>query len=350
VNSIHDSRGDSKRARESPPLSVVMPVHNVLPYLDKSIASILNQKLRDFEFVILDDASTDGSTARLRDWAQQDSRIRLYESRSQLGPSASSNFIVRKARAPILARMDADDVSHPERLIRQWEIIRSRPEVALLGTLYEGINGRGQQVRPSDRWRVARSTAFLPFVHGSIMFRREYFEEVGGYREECAGWEDYDLLLRMRERGLIMTLGNTLYSYRFHTGNVMGDAPLETAMQVTGLRLRCLAELRRKGEYNGLCYEAQRNGRHHPDTLAETLFLRGSIRLWAGHPPKVLGLLLSHKPSAMTRKLLRTWVWAIWAEVNPASLRFFLRSLIAVRDFLVSRRVKEGEVYEWRFK
>jgi glycosyltransferase involved in cell wall biosynthesis len=327
----------------------VMPVHNALPYLDKSISSILNQKLTGFEFVILDDASTDGSTARLRDWAQKDLRIRLYESRRKLGPSASSNFVVRKARAPILARMDADDVSHPERLIRQWEIIQSRPEVALLGTLYEGINDRGQQVRPADRWRVARSTAFLPFVHGSIMFRREYFEEVGGYREECAGWEDYDLFLRMRERGLIVILSNTLYSYRFHVGSVTGDAPLEKALEVTGLRLRRLAELRRRGDYSCLLSESERNG-HHPDIIAETLFLRGSIRLWAGHPPKILSLLLRNKPSAMTPKLLRTFVWAIWAEVNPRSLRFFLRSLIRGRDFLVGHRVKEGEVYEWRFK
>jgi GT2 family glycosyltransferase len=245
--------------------------------------------------------------------------------------------------------MDADDISHPERLSKQWEIIQSHPEVAVIGTLHQGIDNYGWRIRMSDLWRVARQTPFPPFAHGSIMFRRDCFEEVGGYREECAGWEDYDLFLRIRERGLIVILSDTLYSYRFHVGSVTGGTPLKKALQMTGLRQRCMAELRRKGDYTCLLSEAESNS-YHPDAIADTLFLRGSIRLWAGHPPKILGLLPCYKSSGMTLKLLRTWVWAIWAEISPRSLRFFLRSLIRARDFLASYFIKEGKVYEWRFK
>src|SRR6185436_7809543 len=95
--------------KANPQVSVVMPVHNALPFLDESIRSILAQTLADFEFVILDDASTDGSLEVLREWSRLDPRIQIHESKKQLGLSLSSNTVVSKARAPIVARMDADD-------------------------------------------------------------------------------------------------------------------------------------------------------------------------------------------------------------------------------------------------
>src|SRR4029079_16158405 len=106
-------------ARKTPPLSVVMPVHNAMPYLDIAIESILGQTFQEFEFVILDDASTDGSTQRLREWARRDPRIRLIEEKHNLGPALSSQRVAVAARAPVVARMDADDISYPHRLGRQ---------------------------------------------------------------------------------------------------------------------------------------------------------------------------------------------------------------------------------------
>ena len=92
----------------NPPISVVMPVYNALPFLDDSISSILDQTFRDFEFVIFDDASTDNSAARLREWAARDPRIRLHESTQQLGLSGSSNAVVAHARAAKLREIPAD--------------------------------------------------------------------------------------------------------------------------------------------------------------------------------------------------------------------------------------------------
>src|SRR5882672_10272667 len=116
----------------NPLISVVMPVYNALPFLDESITSILGQTLTEFEFVIYDDGSTDGSTEVLREWSRKESRIRLFESNTRLGLSGSSNAVVSKARAAIVARMDADDISHPDRLKRQWEIIDNHPEIAVV--------------------------------------------------------------------------------------------------------------------------------------------------------------------------------------------------------------------------
>jgi len=141
---------------DQPPLSVAMPVHNALPFLDASIGSILNQSFSDFEFVILNDASTDGSGAVLRKWEKRDSRIRVIESADKLGLAGSSNLIVSTSRARIIARMDADDISHPDRLRRQLDIMERDSDVVVVGTLCDGIDAAGQRTRPADRWRIVR--------------------------------------------------------------------------------------------------------------------------------------------------------------------------------------------------
>src|SRR5687768_13534651 len=131
---------------QATPLSVVMPVYNALPSLDDSINSILTQTFTDFEFVIFDDASTDGTVGRLRRWAARDQRIKLHENKMRLGLSGSSNAVVTQARAAIVARMDADDVAHPDRLKRQWQIIKHQADVAVVGTLCNGIDASGREV------------------------------------------------------------------------------------------------------------------------------------------------------------------------------------------------------------
>src|SRR6266576_3990845 len=121
-----------RRHMNSVCLSVVMPVHNGLPFLHESIRSILKQTFSDFEFVILDDGSTDGSEHILRDWEKRDSRIRVLQSERKLGLSASSNLVVRNSNSAVVARMDADDTCSPDRLKRQLEILETHPDVIVL--------------------------------------------------------------------------------------------------------------------------------------------------------------------------------------------------------------------------
>ena len=110
-----------------------MPVHNALPYLDAAVESILGQTFSNFEFVILDDASNDGSVERLRDWASRDERIRLIEESNNLGPAVSSQRVALAANAQIVARMDADDISLPHRLTDQLRVLNEDPEVGVVG-------------------------------------------------------------------------------------------------------------------------------------------------------------------------------------------------------------------------
>src|SRR5947207_2166748 len=130
---------------ESPLLSVVMPVHNAEPFLDQSIKSIVTQSFAEFEFIILDDGSCDNSPGLLSDWARRDPRIRVFRSERQLGLSGSSNVVVSKGSAPFVARMDADDVAHPDRLKRQMEVIQRHDDVVAVGTLCDGIDAQGRR-------------------------------------------------------------------------------------------------------------------------------------------------------------------------------------------------------------
>ena len=302
-----------------PLISVVMPVYNALPFLDQSINSILTQTFSNFEFVIFDDGSTDGSVERLRHWATRDDRIQLHESKTRLGLSGSSNAVVANARAPIVARMDADDVAHPDRLRRQWEIIENRPDVAVVGTLCIGIDARGREVRPRDRWRLVRRSVYIPFPHGSAMFRREVFEQVGGYDDTPHG-EDQILFSKMAAHGRVLTLPDVLYSYRYHTNN----ATLFNGIRAVG------------EDHSG-------NG----DSLA-AFYMLGAMRLWAGESPKLLEPMLEKKHFKWDVKSLMIFGSALWGHVSPLSLKVFLRGSIRLRDLLASTIVKDGKPYEWR--
>jgi len=306
----------------SPSLSVVMPVYNALPFLDASIISILNQSFSDFEFVILNDASTDGSDGLLREWEQRDRRIRVIESTQKLGLAGSSNLVVSTSRAKIVARMDADDVSHPDRLKRQLEILTSYPDVVAVGTLCDGIDAAGRRTRPRDRWRIVRRSMYIPFPHGSAMFRREAFDRAGGYREEFVSGEDQNFFLRMTELGRVVTLPDVLYHFRYHTDNttVLSSA---RAVQVNG------------------------NG-HSPDLTS--LYLLGSMRLWSGHAPRISPQIVARKVSGLNWQTIVAIASASLGTMSPAVLRLALRSAIRARDSVASLRVKDGRPYEWRLK
>jgi glycosyltransferase involved in cell wall biosynthesis len=330
-------------------ISVVMPVHNGLPYLHESIESILNQTLEEFEFVILNNGSTDETGAALRDWQRRDRRIRIFESPRNLGLAGSSNYVVESARAPLVARMDADDVAQPDRLQRQWEIFEERKSVQLVGTLWEGIDARGARVRPRDRWRLVRRSSFAPFTHGSIMFRRRAFDQIGGYREECIFWEDLDLYLRMAKTGRVVVIPDVLYQYRFHLKGSRLASRLDEVENAVALMYRCISEYRAGRDYNSFLLasgERQAQEKLHPAVFTSI----GSSRLWAGHPPAILNSLWQRGALALDRASALALVWALWGALSPSSLRLSIRSITRARDLLASRRLGNRRLHEWRFE
>ncbi|HEX7294154.1 MAG TPA: glycosyltransferase family 2 protein [Pyrinomonadaceae bacterium] len=308
---------------DSPQVSVVMPVHNALPFLEASIGSILNQSFQDFEFVILNDASTDGSEAILRKWEKLDPRIRVIESSQKLGLAGSSNRIVSASKAQIVARMDADDISHPDRLRRQLDILERHPDVVALGTLCDGIDASGKRTRPADRWRIVRRSRYIPFPHGSAMFRRKAFDAVGGYRKDFEPGEDQDLFFRMTSVGRVVTLPDVLYHFRYHTNNTTVLSGARGAIHSNG------------------------NG-HNSDLLS--LYMLGAMRLWSGQHPAISPQTVISRISHLNWQSLMTFTSASVGAVSPEVLRFTLRSIIRARNSLARVRVKDGRPYEWRLK
>jgi glycosyltransferase involved in cell wall biosynthesis len=315
-----------------------MPVHNAMPHLDAAVRSILDQSHGAFEFVIYDDASTDGSTERLREWASKDRRIRLFEGQRNLGPVGSSMLVVKHSRAPLVARMDADDISLPKRLQRQLQLLNEEPGAGLVGTLFEIIDGSGRTIRGPDYWRLARTSPFVPFAaHGSILFRRDVFERVGGYRHACEYWEDQDLVARMASVADAWVLPEALYQVRQWTRKTPATTDVQRVEKAVDTMYRSIARLQQNEWYDDLLMpdEESQSARVDPRVFVAA----GSRTLWAGGRPRVLGRLLGRGRLGLNSRSVTALVWAAWAMTSPSTLRAFLRSLLRAKN---RRAVKAG--------
>lgn len=326
-------------------LTVVMPVRNALLYLDLAISSILDQSHADFEFLIGDDGSTDGSRERLIIWAKKDERIRLvFAGPGGQGPAGSSNWVTRLAHSPIVARMDADDLCGPDRLQAQLAALEANPDAVLVGSLFNCIDAAGTIVRrPSSRYIRDVHPGRVPFPHGSIMFRRDAFERAGGYRARCDFWEDMDLCWRMADLGRLLVLPEAHYSYRFNRGHSRLTAQrrkVELALDLAG---RCVAARRRGEEHEPLLAETLPADRR----LAPSVFrAMADLRLQAGERPLILSRMLRHGALAWNRETLAATAWAIWAAVSPGTLRAAGRMVADSRER--RRGPVENRPYEWR--
>lgn len=232
-------------------VSVVMSVYNGERFLRQAIDSILNQTFPDFEFIIVDDGSTDGTAEILSSYAKAAPRLRVVTQQNR-GLIKSLNRAIGMARGEYIARMDADDVSMPERLVVQVRWLDMHPQIAVLGTRYDEIDENSRVVRRGNRYigsatveRALLQGNSSVFCHGSVMFRRMCFEHVGGYREQFRHTEDYDLWLRMAEHYELDNIGETLYQHRLRLDSVSFEYFLQQ-QRGADFALEC-ARLRRSG-------------------------------------------------------------------------------------------------------
>lgn len=209
----------SSDASAPPPVTVLMSVYNGIEYLDEAIESIVNQTFSEFEFLIIDDASTDGSRERLEDWADRDERIRLLFHEENHGLGYSLNEGVRKARGTWIARMDDDDISMPDRLERQMAYVSRCPKVDILGgwALECDADGEVQRTRefPTDHEDIVRLVWTCPIQHTTVLFKREAIQRAGSYNPNLRRRQDYDLWFRCVDAGLrFRNLAKPLIYYR----------------------------------------------------------------------------------------------------------------------------------------
>ena len=210
-------------APQSPPprLSVVMPVRNGGGYLDAALASIRRQTFADIEIVVVDDRSTDGTASLLARHAAEDGRVRVL-SATGAGIVDALNQGLAEARADLVGRMDADDVSEPDRLARQVAEMDARPDLVLLGTGAVVIDARDQvgkvlAVETDPARLVERLRLENPFLHPTVVMRRNAVAVAGGYRRQFALAEDYDLWTRLTRQGSVANLPDALHRLRRHS-------------------------------------------------------------------------------------------------------------------------------------
>jgi glycosyltransferase involved in cell wall biosynthesis len=207
-------------------VSILLPVYNGEKFLREAIESILSQTFTDFEFIIMDDGSTDGTSAILDHYERLDDRIHIHHHEHQ-GLIASLNRGCHIAQGKYLARMDADDVSLPERLAKQVEYLEAHPEVGVLGCGVQVIDGDRKKIRifqfPAEhgvlRFRLCFFNA-LTLAHPAVMMRRELLERVGGYNPDMVHSEDYELWSRLCGLTRMSNLRDTLFYLRKHESNL----------------------------------------------------------------------------------------------------------------------------------
>lgn len=194
-------------------LTVLMPVYNAEKYLAEAIESILSQTLENFEFIIIDDCSTDNSRQIVQ--AYSDERILFCQNETNLGISATLNKGIQLAKTELIARMDADDISYPDRLKEQYQYMIGHPDCALLSCWVRVISEDKQVIR-IDKFGTGYHYYNMPFIspmyHPSVVYRRSAVLQVGGYTQKYA--EDYALFWMLSRNHRIYNLEQILLDYR----------------------------------------------------------------------------------------------------------------------------------------
>jgi len=211
---------------KKPKISVVMPVYNGEKYLHSAMKCIIDQTFTDFEFLIMDDGSSDRTAQILEAYAKKDKRIKIFHQKNS-GIVTSLNTLIAHAKADIIARIDADDISYPQRLKTQYDYLGKHPETVLLGATSLTYREDGTKRGLSDtfaedflnRWFL---TFNCGFVHSLVMFHKSVFEACGGYWQNEYPAEDYGLWIRMKNHGKIENLKNVLGEYCFNFSSISG--------------------------------------------------------------------------------------------------------------------------------
>jgi len=207
-----------------------MPVRDGARWLGEALKSIQNQTLRDFELIIVDDGSADNSLPVIEAHSRNDPRLIVIR-QERLGLVPALNRGLAESRAPLIARLDADDIAKPPRLERQSEYLKNHPEIGLVGTWADKIDEQGlvtgrftPPTQPEELSELLIRTN--PFLHSSIMMRKTVLQTVGFYRGAVDGAEDYDLWMRISEVAKTANLPESLLQYRVHPTSVSHTAAM----------------------------------------------------------------------------------------------------------------------------
>jgi glycosyltransferase involved in cell wall biosynthesis len=202
----------------TPTVSVVMSVFNGERYLAEAVESILGQNFHDFEFIVINDGSTDRTSVILESYLKIDPRLRVHHQEHK-GLVESLNFGCALARGKYVARTDADDIAIEDRLMRQVDFMEKHPDIGVLGGAVQVIDSTGKaletSVNPAEDKdiKLALLRGHCPFWHPSVLMRTDVFVSTGGYRKIVSGAEDHDLWLRIADHYRLANLETVVLKY-----------------------------------------------------------------------------------------------------------------------------------------
>ncbi len=248
---------------DRPIVSILMSVYNAAPYLEKAVTSILNQSFSDFEFLIINDGSTDQSLKIIEHYQRIDSRIRLT-SRENKGISASYNELLSQAQSDLVAIMDADDIALPERIATQIEFLNQNLDYVCVGSHYQLIDEKNRLIlncfqvpEHNDDIQEQLLAGYGGMHHPCLMMRRSTVEAVGGYEPTMIVGMDIDLCLKLGEVGKLANVAIPLMQYRLHSRSITAQ---KMAIQHDSVRAAC----QRAWERRGIQREFKASGEFRP--------------------------------------------------------------------------------------
>ncbi len=209
----------SNYKKDKPLVSVVIPIYNAERYLIQAIDSILSQTLENFELILINDASTDKTLQIIQKYKEKDKRIRLINNKKNLQMAESLNLAIDQAESELIARMDQDDISLPNRLAVQYAFMKNHPNAAIVGNdiiiIDENDKVIGKRTYPTSS-KGLKGTLFRysAFAHPTVMFRKKPFQKVNGYNPKKHPCEDIDLWFRLGQKNEFASIPEFLLKYR----------------------------------------------------------------------------------------------------------------------------------------
>ncbi len=220
--------------KKQPLVSIVMTAYNAAEFVLQAVESIQNQTYANWELIIVNDGSTDGTSKILTKLAKNDKRILLISCRKNRGASVASNLGLSKAKGQFIARMDSDDISMPDRLVKQVRFLQSHPEVIVVGGQCELIDREGENIGmknfPTQHKDIYEALyQYNPIQHPSLMVNTKMLGKLKiTYHADVLLAHDLEILFNLAQHGKLANLNNVILQYRIHTDSLSLRHPKET--------------------------------------------------------------------------------------------------------------------------
>ena len=223
-----------------------MAVHNGEKYIRQALESILNQSYSDFQFIIIDDGSSDETSVIVKSY--RDTRIMLIHNKINLGLSRSLNIGLSYTNSQFIARMDADDISYPDRFEKQMTFMINNPQLGALGSSYKVIDEKGLVIEHhkqpyndlSIRWQLLFNNAFC---HSSLMIRKRFLDQIGGNYDNLTSAQDFSLVSRLVKVSKLANLPDFLVMWRKSEQQISSSRKTEQELMASEISMKNINEL-----------------------------------------------------------------------------------------------------------